>query len=95
MACQCRVDVERPPRSGDGASVEMSHRRHVHRQRGVCTPQKNVFRSTSWRNTLEKPTAGDAPCRNIMERPRPRREITSAAGAWETARPLRHALTGG
>ena len=41
-------DVAPPPRH----RADAAHRK------------KKRIRSTSWRNTLEKPTAGDAPCRN-------------------------------
>ena len=67
---------------------------------GAPKKKKNVFRSTSRRNTLEKTDGRRRPMpQQIWKGPEikindaPPRRLTSAAGAhdaWETARPLRH-----
>ena len=63
---QASTDVPRPRPTGDGRSGAALDTSPVAREDDPehRKKEKKRIRSTSWRNTLEKPTAGDAPCRN-------------------------------
>ena len=95
---QCRVDVERPPRSGDGARTRCRTAATPPSRRGA--PKKKTYsfdlpeeytRKTDGRRRPMPQQIWKGPEIKITDAP-PRR-LTSAAGAhdaWETARPLRH-----